>query len=239
MAGSQYHLTPAPLKYEERENSSKCILLVNALFAPVLLDFYWWKIHSGRGLSLRPASDLRWQTITLRLCAIPQQGLVRWLRFLRKPEAARTPLNIPALTVSLGRLCSFGGGVNIVHCRTMHVWRVSSAHRFRACTSWQADTRYLTRFSTWNWLAVSQHAQVQPPPACRRPFQLCLVLQAAYSTYWLTTGLKRATDISKPFSDKTVSNHTGLPQISRQAWWWHWRRYMWMERLGGRKEQLI
>lgn len=89
------------------------------------------------------------------------------------------------------------------------------------------------------WFAVSGHAQAQPPPACRMPFQLCLGLQAAHSTYWLTTDLKRTTDVSKPFSDKTLSNHTGLPQISRQAWWWHQRQYMWVERLEGRKELLI
>lgn len=86
---------------------------------------------------------------------------------------------------------------------------------------------------------MSGHAQAQSPPACRMPFQLCLVLQAVHSTYWLTTDLKRTPDVSKPFSDKTVSNHTGLPQISRQAWWWHWRQYMWMEKLGGWKKQLI
>lgn len=71
------------------------------------------------------------------------------------------------------------------------------------------------------------------------PFQLCFILQAAYNTYWLTAGLKRTTNVSEYFSDKTVSNHTGLPQISRQAWWWRGRRCVWMERLGGGKEQPI
>lgn len=68
--------------------------------------------------------------------------------------------------------------------------------------------------------------------------QLCFDLQAAHSTYWLTTGLKRTTNASKSFCDKTVSNHTGLPQ-SRQAWWWHQRQCVWMESLGGGKDQLI
>lgn len=44
-------------------------------------------------------------------------------------------------------------------------------------------------------------------PACRMPFLLCFDLQAAHSVYWLTTGLKRATNDSKSFSDNTIKPH--------------------------------
>lgn len=131
MAGSQCHLTPAPLKYEETENSSKCIpILVNTLLQFYLLFIGerfiqgWcckglpvlWDVQSGQKNTLSP-------------CAISQQGLERW----QVSQAARScsgTFEHLCVNSILGKVCSFVGEVNPAYCRKMHVWRVSSAHPF-------------------------------------------------------------------------------------------------------------
>lgn len=69
------------------------------------------------------------QASALRLCAISQQGLGRWLISQAARSCSDTFEHL-SVNSGLGKVGSFVGGVNPAHCRKMHVWRVSSAHPF-------------------------------------------------------------------------------------------------------------
>lgn len=164
MAGSQCHLTPAPLKYEERK-------LIQMHPCPsqgyVLFAFYWRKIHSRQGVVVETCQwyEMHSHAKQAPSGCVPLASRDWWSGwFLRQPESARTPLNISVLAASLGRCASLWEGWiqstagkctyegTLLH--TLSYWRV-----LRACSSWWADTRYLTQFRTWQWFAVSEHAQ--------------------------------------------------------------------------------
>lgn len=142
----------------------------------------------------------------------------------------------------------WGGRIQVLQEKCTCEGRVSSAHPspLKSLKSLHGshkltatDRRYVTRFRTQKWFAGSDRvrlADAQPPQPAGCRSGCASSYKAAYGTYCLTAGLKRATNISKPFSDKTLSNHSGLPQISRQAWGRRGRRCVWMERLGGGKE---
>lgn len=102
-------------------SSFSCFLWVKDSFREgvVIEACQWFETCSGP----------RHQTSTLRLCAIPQQGLVRGL-VSQEARSCLDPFEHLCVNSILGKVCSFVGGANSAHCSKIHVWRVSSAHSF-------------------------------------------------------------------------------------------------------------